>query len=120
MGANSKENCCARTLAGIAGCDAPAKTNGFLHMSAQPQLPYKSFKELLPEVRERFGGRYISLGTIHNWHKIGVRGHKLHAVKMGGKLLTSSHWLDAFFAALNSPAPAAPETPSVEGEPCLA
>ena len=56
------------------------------------------------------------VATAHRWASRGVKGVRLNTTKIGGRTYVSREQLDAFLAALNSPAGARPAPPSGAAE----
>lgn len=66
----------------------------------------------LDEVGDRFPGvnrRRLSYETVRRWATVGLRGHKLATVKVGGRRMTSLESVKRFFAQLEGAEPVDPK-----------
>jgi Protein of unknown function (DUF1580) len=68
-----------------------------IDLAAESLLTLREAAESLP------GGTHTS--TLHRWRRLGVRGHKLETVVIGGRRFTSREALQRFAQATTNAAP---------------
>src|SRR4051794_24091314 len=64
------------------------------HLVRLTDVPYLSW---LPRRR---GGRKLDVSSLVRWARLGVRGHRLAVVRVGGALCTTENELRLFFTQL--------------------
>jgi hypothetical protein len=59
-----------------------------------------SYLDVVSNILPSRDGRRVHVGTLHRWRTRGLRGVRLHSVKLGGRWHTSVQALQRFFDAL--------------------
>lgn len=80
-------------------------------------LSLKDAAGTLPRGR---GGRPVHVATLHRWSKVGLHGHQLETLKIGGSTVTSRQALQRFFdrlTAATSNTQSSPEPQSGQEDP---
>ncbi len=54
----------------------------------------------VPGMLPSIGGKRVHRATVYRWVQRGIRGHRLEALCVGGRRVTSRQALDRFFQAL--------------------
>ena len=59
-----------------------------------------SYLDVVSNILPSRDGRRVHVGTLHRWRTRGLRGVRLHSVKLGGRWHTSVQALQRFFDSL--------------------
>src|SRR5690242_14312428 len=59
-----------------------------------------SYRDVISNILPDRDGKRIHVGTLHRWRTRGLRGVRLHSVKLGGRWHTSVQALQRFFDSL--------------------
>jgi len=74
-----------------------------LDINREQFLTFGEAAKVLP----KRSGKRIHVNTIYRWHHLGVRGVRLEAARIGGRLCTSCEALQRFTDALSEARPTA-------------